>query len=158
MKCIALVVTASLFSLCSCSEDIPDSKVPSVVLNAVQAKFGNANKIEWEKKNNQYEAEFKKDSIEYAVYIDSAGKLVMYKKDIEENELPAEVSRVISTEYIGYKIDDAEKIEKDGITYYQVELEGKGKKEVELIFSADGKMALGNELFKIKRYKKYYGI
>ena len=69
-----------------------------------------------------------------------AGKLVMYKMDIKENELPAAVSSIIRTEYIGYKIDDAEKIEKDGITYYQVELEGKGKKDLKLNFSADGKL------------------
>ena len=141
MKGITLVVTASLFSLYSCSQDIPADKVPSVVLNAVQAKFGNAVKIEWEKKNNLYEAEFKMDSTEYAVYIDPAGKLVMHKLDIKENELPAAVLTIISTEYVGYKIDDAEKVEKDGVTYYQVELEGKGKKDLELIFSADGKLA-----------------
>ena len=139
MKSIILVVTGSLFFLYSCSQDIPNSKVPSVVLNTVQAKFGSVNKIEWEKKNDLYEAEFKKDSIEYAVYIDTAGKLVMYKMDIRENELPAAVSLTISTEYIGYKIDDAEKIEKDGVTWYEVELEGKGKKDLKLNFSADGK-------------------
>ena len=141
MKCIALVATASLFSLWSCSQDIPADKVPSVVLNTVQTKFGTASKIDWEKKNNLYEAEFKKDSIEYAVYIDSAGKLVMYKLDINENELPTAVSAIISTQYAGYKIDDAGKIEKDGFSYYQVELEGKGKKDLELVFSADGKFA-----------------
>jgi len=141
MKCIALVVTASLFSLCSCSQDIPADKVPSVVLNTVQAKFGTAAKIEWEKKSNLYEAEFKMDTTEYAVYIDSSGTLVMYKLDINETQLPTEVSTIISTGYLGYKIDDAEKIEKDGITYYQVELEGKGKKDLELVFTADGKPA-----------------
>ena len=141
MKNTILIVTASLFFLYSCSQDIPNSKVPSVVLNTVQAKFGSANKIEWEKKNNLYEAEFRRDSIEYTVYVDPEGKLVMYKMDIKENELPTAVSSIIRTEYIGYQIDDAEKIEKDGVTYYEVELEGKGKKDLKLNFSADGKLA-----------------
>jgi len=148
MKSTILIVTASLFFLYSCSQDISNSKVPSVVLNTVQAKFGSANKIEWEKKNDQYEAEFRMDSIDYAVYVDAAGKLVMYKMDIKENELPAAVSLIIRTEYIGYKIDDAEKIEKDGITYYQVELEGKGKKDIKLNFTADGKLAPEMSYFK----------
>ena len=148
MKSTILVLTASLFFLYSCSQDIPNSKVPSVVLNAVQAKYGSANKIEWEKKNNLYEAEFKMDSVEYAVYIDSTGKLVLHKIDIKENELPAAVSSIIRTEYIGYKIDDAEKIEKDGITYYEVELEGKGKKDLKLNFSADGKLNQGMSYLK----------
>ena len=143
MKNTVLVFTASLFFLYSCSQDIPNSKVPSVVLNAVQAKYGSANKIEWEKKNNLYEAEFKMDSVEYAVYIDSTGKLVMHKMDIKENELPAAVSSIIGSEYNGYKIDDAEKIEKEGIAFYEVELEGKGKKDIKLNFSADGKLTQG---------------
>ncbi|HEX6170351.1 MAG TPA: PepSY-like domain-containing protein [Chitinophagaceae bacterium] len=141
MKSVTLFVTATMFSFFSCSQDIPGSKVPSVVLNTVEAKFGTSPKIEWEKKNTLYEAEFKKDSTEYTVYIDSAGKLVMYKLDIKESELPAAVSTIISTEYIGYKVDDSEKVEKDGTTYYQVELEGKGKKDMELVFSADGRLA-----------------
>ena len=139
MKYMILVV-ASLFSLYSCSQDIPARKVPSVVLNTVQTKFVNANKIEWEKRKALYEAEFKMDSIEYAVYVDSAGKLIMYKMDIKENELPAAVSEAIRTQYADYKIDDVEKIEKDGIIYYEIELDGKGKKDLELIFSTDGKL------------------
>lgn len=146
MKYIILVIV-SLFSLYSCSQNIPARKVPSVVLNAVQTRFVNVNKIEWEKKKTLYEAEFKMDSIEYAVYVDPAGRLVMYKIDIKESELPAVVSTVIRTEYIGYRIDDAEKIEKDGIAYYQVELEGQGKKEVKLIFSTDGKLVPEGKLF-----------
>jgi len=141
MKSTILIVTASLFFLYSCSQDIPNSKVPSVVLNTLQAKYGSANKIEWEKKNNLYEAEFKRDSIEYAIYIDPTGKLVMYKMDIKENDLPTAVSLAISTGYTGYNIDDAEKIEKEGVTWYQVELEGKGKKDLKLNFSTDGKLA-----------------
>ena len=135
-----ILVVASLFSLYSCSQDIPARKVPSVVLNTVQTKFVNANKIEWEKRKALYEAEFKMDSIEYAVYVDSAGKLIMYKMDIKENELPAAVSEAIRTQYADYKIDDVEKIEKDGIIYYEIELDGKGKKDLELIFSTDGKL------------------
>ena len=139
MKSVILIV-ASLFSLYSCSQDIPPRKVPSVVLNTVQTKFVNASNIEWEKKKAFYEAEFKMDSIEYAVYVDSAGKLIMYKMDSRQEELPAAVSAAIRTEYIGYKIDDVERIEKDGIIYYEIELDGKGKKDLELVFSAVGKL------------------
>ena len=111
MKRVIFIVV-SLFSIYSCSQDIPARKVPSVVLNTVQTRFVNADKIEWEKKKALYEAEFKMDSIEYAVYVDSAGKLIMYKVDVAEDELPAAVTGTIRTEYIGYKIDDVEKIEK----------------------------------------------
>ena len=109
-------------------------------MNTVQTKFVNANKIEWEKKKALFEAEFKMDSIEYAAYVDSSGKLIMFKMDIREDELPAAVAATVRTQYIDYRIDDVEKIEKDGITYYEIELDGKGKKGLELLFSADGKL------------------
>jgi hypothetical protein len=141
MKQIVLIITIASFWLSSCSQDIPAAKVPSVVQNTLQAKFSNAGKIEWEKKNNEYEAEFHLDSIEYTVLIDGSGKIVMYKQDIKENELPAVVAGAISQAYAGYKIDDAEKLEKDGVVYYQVELEAKSKKDMQLVFTTDGKIA-----------------
>ena len=138
-----ILIIASLFSLYSCSQDIPASKVPSVVLNTVQARFGSVDKIEWEKKAKVYEAEFKMDSVEYSVYVDAAGKLILYKMEIRVNELPQAVSASILNKYGGYKIDEVEKIEKDGVAYYEVELDGNGKKDLELIFSADGELVTG---------------
>ena len=144
MKLLILPIIIAFFSFSSCSQDIPAGKVPSVVQNTVQARFTNTGKIEWEKKNNNlYEAEFNMDSTEYNIHIDSSGKILLYTMDINKNELPAAVVTAISDKYIGYKIDEAEKIEKDGIIYYQAELESKGKKEIQLVFSPDGKIATG---------------
>ena len=75
------------------------------------------------------------------MYVDSTGKLVSYKHDIKTAEFPAAVSDAIATAYGGYKIDDPEKVEKDNVIYYQAELESKQKKDLQLIFSADGKIA-----------------
>jgi len=142
MKLIILAVAAVSLSLSACSQDIPAAKVPSVVQNAVQTKFSNAVNIEWEKKKTGlYEAEFAINSTEYTAWLDATGKLVAYKLGIKENELPAIITSAITREHAGYRIDDADKIEKDGITYYQVELDAKGKKDRNLVFSADGKMA-----------------
>ena len=38
-----------------------------------------------------------------------------------------------------YKLDDADKIEMDGIVFYQVELEDPGKKEIALVFDQEGR-------------------
>lgn len=142
MKLIILAVAVVSLSLSACSQDIPAAKVPSVAQNAVQTKFSNAVNIEWEKKKTGlYEAEFAINSTEYTAWLDATGKLVAYKLDIKENELPATITSAITREHAGYRIDDADKIEKDGITYYQVELDAKGKKDRNLVFSADGKMA-----------------
>ena len=145
MKTIILVVTATAISLTSCGQEIPASKVPSVVQNTIQSKFTGAVDVEWEKEKDFYEAEFKVATVEYKAHIDGAGKLMAYKTDIKENEMPGAVTTAISTGHPGYKIDDVEKLEKDGITYYQVELDSKGTKDLHLVYAADGNLAANIE-------------
>lgn len=141
MKTVTLLASVFIISLTSCSQDIPASKVPSVVQNTIQSRFSGAVDIEWEKKKTFYEAEFDIDKIDYKAHIDANGKLISYKTDMRVSELPAPVTSAIHTGHPGFKIDDADKLEKDGITYYQVELDAKGKKDKRLVFTADGKLA-----------------
>ena len=143
MKGFILFVTAVSISLVSCSQDIPASKVPSVVQNALQSKFANAVNVEWEKIGSLFEAEFDLNNADYKAHIDPSGKLIVYKSDLKPAELPAAVTDVISREHTGYKIDDADKLEKDGMTYYQVELDASGKQDKLLVFTSDGKPAEG---------------
>ncbi len=141
MKSIILLITVASVSLVSCGQDIPASKVPSVVQNTVQSKFANAVDIEWEKKSNFYEAEFDIDKIDYKAHVDASGKLMGCKIDMKVSELPAVITTAISNEHTGYEIDDADKLEKDGTIYYQVELDAKGKKDKQLVYTTDGKPA-----------------
>ncbi len=71
--------------------------------------------------------------------IDASGKMIVQKQEIEESELPAEVMATIKKDYSDFKVDDAEKLMKDGETYYQVELE-KFLRDEEKVFSADGQL------------------
>lgn len=141
MKLVLLFMTVISISLMSCAQNISAKKVPSVVQNAVQAKFTGAADIEWEKKSDLYEAEFSMGATDYAAYINSSGKLIVYKQDIKDTELPAAIMAAIGREHAGFTIDEAEKIEKDGVLYYQVELEASGKKDKELVYAADGTIA-----------------
>ena len=141
MKIIMLSVMASSFWLISCSQDIPAANVPSIVQNALQSKFVDATDIEWEKKKNFYEAEFDMNNIDHKAHIDPNGHVIMYKMEIRKEELPQAVASAISRGHAGYDIDDAEKMEKDGMTYYQVELDAKGKKDKKLVYTTDGDLA-----------------
>ena len=141
MKSIILLITVASVSLVSCGQDIPASKVPSVVQNTVQSNFASAVDIEWEKKNNFYEAEFDIDKIDYKAHVDASGKLMSCKISMKVSELPAVITTAISNEHTGYEIDDADKLEKDGATYYQVELDARGKKDKQLVYTADGRLA-----------------
>ena len=143
MKLSLILVAVATVSLHSCGQDIPATKVPSLVQNTVQAKFGGAGHIEWEKKKELYEAEFRLDTTEYSVFIDASGNIVMSKTDLKPGDLPDSVITVIHRDYPGYAIDDAARLEKGGVVYYQAELEASGKKDTWVVLMADGNRAKG---------------
>ena len=85
-----------------------------------------------------YEAEVSlSDNIELTIMINKAGQLLMQKQNIELTEIPDKVLSSVKERYGAYTVDEAERLEKGGTSYYQFELE-KGRKEVHLVFSADG--------------------
>ncbi len=142
MKQSIMITVTGFFLLASAgcsSQSIPAEKVPSLVLNSVKGKFPDASKVDWEKTKTMYEAEVKmNDSTEITMQLDGNGKILMQKSDLAQNQLPAAVLSVLQTKYKDYTIDDVELLEKDGVSYYQVELEAKGKKEVNLVLGSDG--------------------
>lgn len=139
MKLLGIWVAAFGITFTACSQDIAASKVPSVVTNALQSKFTTATNVDWEKKKNMYEAEFKQDSLEVTVEIDAAGKIVRQKQDLTVQQLPANISQAISSQYKDFTIDDVEKVETNGTVFYQVELDApRGKKDIQLVFDANG--------------------
>ena len=140
MKRQLSIIIPVLALITSCKgQNITSAKVPSVVLNTLKSKFPTANDIDWEKPGNIYEAEFDlNDSTEISIQIDEAGRLLLQKHDIQNSDFSSLIALKIQQQYKGYKIEDVEKLEKDGTTYYQVELKGKGKKDRNLVFSSDG--------------------
>lgn len=135
---ITAFTTVILFASCS-TQDIPSSKVPSVVLNTVVEKYSATNKIDWKKVDKRYEAEVKlNDSTDVTFLIDDAGKIMQQKEDISRTEIPAAILTTIKNNYIDYLIDDAEKLAIGNKNFYQFELEGSGKKDLNLVFTEEG--------------------
>jgi uncharacterized membrane protein YkoI len=132
-----------------CGNHISESKLPSVVVNTVKAKYNTSEKIEWEKTTNGYEAEVKVGTQETTVLVNTSGNILMQKHEINKDDLPAAVTTAIITGYKEHEIDEVEVLEKDGVDYYQVELDSKGSnKDVELVFTIDGKQATGIAFWK----------
>lgn len=143
MKCYLLPIIGMALVATSChSRDIAPDKVPSVVHNLLEMKYPLAQNIEWEKHEDFYEAEFKEnDSTDISVRINEAGKLLMQKKDVSPAELSADIMKTLQERFKKYSVEDVERIEKDGIVYYQVELNG--TTDVNVLFSTDGKNQKG---------------
>lgn len=121
------------------AQDIPQSQVPSVVLNAFQSKYTNVTDLEWELKGDLYKAEFEIGKRDHDVWIDKNGTIKKHKEDFPKSQLPAAIQQKIQSEFKDYKIDDVDKIEEGGKVFYQVELDSKaGDRKV--LFTADGKI------------------
>ncbi|SHM73519.1 Putative beta-lactamase-inhibitor-like, PepSY-like [Chitinophaga jiangningensis] len=140
MKTFLLSIVLFAFAGYATAQDIPASQVPVAIVKAFKLKFPRTSKVEWEMKGNLYEAEFKVDRREYKALYDAAGKLQTYKREISPNELPAAVRNAIATQYKGFHIDDADRLEKNGKVYYQVDLDGKPHDE-HVVFNANGTVA-----------------
>jgi hypothetical protein len=144
MKLIILALIISPLFLISCAQNIPASKVPSVVLNKVQIEFPGVNDIEWEKKANFYEAEFNVDTVEHNLQIDASGNLLQHSREIPIASLPIAINNAVNSAYAGYNIDDADIINKNGQMIYELELEAKGKKDLKVLYSANAELITNN--------------
>ncbi len=139
MKTTLLLSLTLLFSLNTFSQDIPSSQVPQAVLKSFSKYFPATSKVEWEKKGNQFEAEFDVKRADHKALFDANGQLAVYKRDINAGQLPQAVKQAIKDQYHNYKIDGVERVARNGHLYYQVELDGKPA-DLKLVFTRDGKL------------------
>ena len=141
MKQLLVIVGITSFLDFSCTgQRITEAKVPSVVVNTLKTKYPTAEKADWRKSNDLYEAEIDvaKDN-ELTVRIDATGNLLMQKQDILQDDLLPVIQSFIDEKYSGYTIDDMHKIDNNGTIYYQVDLDARRKNDVKLVFTADGR-------------------
>ena len=125
------------FALVSCGQNIPTVDVPSLVLNTFKARFTSAVDIEWEKKKDHYEADFEIGTADHEVQINPAGNILLHKQQISILDLPKVITDQITSKFKDFKLDEADKLEKDGKIYYQVELD-KGFTEKKMVFAENG--------------------
>jgi hypothetical protein len=135
---VILLGIAGLHSV-SVAQDIPQSLVPSVVLNAFQAKFQNTKDPKWELKGAAYKAKFEIDKRNHEVWVDKGGVITRHKEDFPKSQLPEVIRQKLAKDFKDYKIDDADKIEEGGKVFYQVDLDGT-QDDRKLLFTADGQL------------------
>lgn len=139
MKSTILTATLCLLFLGAFAQDIPQSQVPSVIVNSFKQGFPKASDVEWELKGELHEVEFEIGFVEYKARYNNTGKLTWLKQQIKANELPAEINAAIQKEFSGYRISDVEKIDEQGTISYKMELK-KMNEEWKVIFDSKGKM------------------
>jgi hypothetical protein len=143
MRYQLIVLILSCLTLGSCDHGIRENKVPSVVKNTFKARHPLSTDVEWEKDGTTYEAEFDWKGREISVKIEEAGKYLMEKQELPQQELPPVIVNLVKGNYKDYVIEETEKLVTGNVTCYQVELDARGKEEIKLVLHADGAPAVG---------------
>lgn len=71
----------------------PSKAIPEVVIQQLLASFPGAKNIDWEAKNNCYEAIFYLNDAEHIAQISKRGILIEYRKNLWPAELPEKLKK-----------------------------------------------------------------
>lgn len=107
---------------------------PQAVLQAFQKAFPNAEDVDWELENGQYEAAFEQAEVEQSATFSPAGQLLETETEIAVSALPAAVRDYVAAHFKGKKIREAARIvTPTGTVTYEAEV-----KRRDLMFDAVG--------------------
>ncbi len=139
MKRYLIFGTLALILNTGFGQDIPQSQVPSLIVNGFQQSFPKAYDIEWEIDGELYKVEFETGLTgrDHDIWYDKAGKMIRHKEEITKSELPKKVSETISRDFNGYRLDDIKKITEGEKVIYTVELKS-FREDWDVILDAEG--------------------
>jgi len=123
---IGMVVLVALIAACA-------SKTPVAVTDAFNAMFPGATDTEWmQEEDNSWEAEFEMEGMEYSALFSADGGWLETEWEIDLEELPDTVLKVIELNYAGYEIEEAEWLESPDFKGFELEIIKGGETEIEM--------------------------
>ncbi len=137
MKKIILLIclTATVYS-----QNIDESQVPAAVKTNFAAMYSGKSDVKWEMENGKYEAEFTENKVETSVMFESTGDYVQTEVEIPVSSLPEAISKYVSSNLGGKKINEATKITtNNSVIKYEI-----GIKNTDYLFDENGGL-LGSE-------------
>lgn len=137
---LTLVATGTL--LAGCDKDDDNIRVDRTIDNAFHNQYPSVTRVEWERKNDYYVADFRQNNAEIEAWYDHQGVWYMTETDVRYADLPQAVKDAFEqSEYAAWRIDDIDMLEyPDRETVYIIEIE-QGKAEYDLYYTSDGVLA-----------------
>ena len=132
-----VVLTAST----GCGIDYDLRRVDDVLVTALNKKYPEAAGVEWEKSGSYYVAEFHYNGSELKVWFKKGGEWCMTERELGRNlsDVPAVIIDVMKAgKYAAWEIDDIDKYERPGETFYVISVETPGSMDRVLFFSDSG--------------------
>lgn len=121
-------------------QDLWGSEVPDVVLKTLKSKvkFFDLEDADFIKEGNEivYEINFEIDGKDYDFWINEKGKLIKYRKELKDSEIPTEIISIINNNYGKLDIDQSKYLEENGKNFYIIRGEINDKDHV---FTVDNK-------------------
>jgi Putative beta-lactamase-inhibitor-like, PepSY-like len=141
------ITLVAVFTLLFCyqnqvtAQKLPAAKVPAAVAQTFAKQFPAAKRVKWEMESaNEFEANFKLAKVKYSAKLDQSGALLETETAIKKSDLPTAVLQALKTQFVGYTVEEIEKITyPDSTIAYEMEVE-KGEEEYELLMDSSGKV------------------
>ena len=127
-------------TLLACQRNsLPEVEVPGYARESFAKAYPSATKVEWERVDAGYEAEWKMDGTEYGATYTSSGTLVETEREFENRDIANFLVDAVRRDY-GEKaeIEEAAEITRGDEKSYEVEVEV-GKKEFAVRYTMDGR-------------------
>ncbi len=143
MKRIYMVLFAAAVMAAGtgCEIDYDLRRVDDILVNALNEKFPEAIRVEWERNGSYYVAEFHEYGSDVKVWFKKGGEWCMTERDMGRNysDVPAAVKEAMeNSKYSMWEIDDIDKYEKPGEVFYVFTIETSGARDRVLFFSENG--------------------
>jgi myo-inositol-1-phosphate synthase len=114
------------------------TEIPTAVSESFKTNFPDVKGEVWEKEKDNFEAEFKINTVEISATFNSDGKLIEREVKMNISELPETITEYIKKNYPEYKLSEASRIvNSDGVLTYEAEIM-KGKNTTDLLFDSNG--------------------
>ena len=139
MKKIIGLIVFTLFAGYVFAQDINQSNVPAIVLNAFQLKFPNASDVDWKLEKGKYRVNFDVNNKDHQLIIDDKGKLLKLKQELWVSEIPKEVLGTMQSKVTYYDLNDATKLEEGGEVVYEINFEN-GDEDYDFLIGGNGKL------------------
>jgi len=137
-------------TLAGCNKASADSQINEKAKAELAERYPDAVNVKWTSKNGYDVAKFNRAATrsanaeyDFSVWFNRSGQWCMTESEISYNELPEAVKTAFqASEYADWKVDDIDKLERNGMeTFYVIEVEtrsGNIEKEADLYYSAEG--------------------
>lgn len=125
------------------TKELKDSEVPAPIANMINSKYSELDidyaKYHEENEKISYYIKGEINDKDNDFWFDENASLIKHNQDLRNSEIPVSIQNTIKARYEGFEIRDADLIEEDGKTIYDLELRN-SKNKVHLILNPKGEI------------------